>query len=50
MEARIEVKDMEARIFIQVRAPELSGNNPTSCWLKLVLSLFTIITPVQYLG
>ncbi len=41
---------METRIFIQVQAPELSGNSPTSCWPKPVLLLFTIIIPVQYVG
>jgi hypothetical protein len=30
---------METRIFIQVRAPGLSGNSPTSCWPKPVVAL-----------
>ncbi len=30
---------MGTRIFIQDRAPELSGNNPTSCWPKPVVAL-----------
>jgi hypothetical protein len=36
----IEVKEMETGIFIQVRAPYLTGNSPTSCWPKPVLLLF----------
>ncbi len=30
---------MGTRIFIQVWAPELSSNNPTSCWSKPVVAL-----------
>ncbi len=33
----IEVKEMETRIFIQVRTPYLIDNSPTSCWPKPVL-------------
>ncbi len=28
---------METGIFIQVRAPELLGNSPTSCWPEPML-------------
>ena len=50
----IEVKEMETGIFIQVWAPELSGNNPTSCWPKPVVALIhhnhtSIIFGVAYL-
>ena len=34
---KIEVKEMETEIFIQVRAPYITGNSPTSCWPKPVL-------------
>jgi hypothetical protein len=30
---------MDTGIFIQVQAPELSGNSPISCWLKPVVAL-----------
>ena len=33
----IEVKEMKTGIFIQVQAPYLIGNSPTSCWPKPVL-------------
>jgi hypothetical protein len=41
---------MGMRIFIQIQAPELLGNNPTLVGRSQSLLLFTMITPVQYLG
>ncbi len=50
----IVIKEMETRIFTQVRAPELSGNSPTSCWPKPIVALIhhnhtSIIFGVAYL-